>query len=232
MLNNLVRLLATALLLAGAASAAHITDKLVVGVYPKPNAEGNPLRLIASGTPLDVLGGDGDFAEVRLADDTRGWVERRYVTEEKPAKAMLLETQARLRQMGLELAALREKQAQGEGPVVPPQDLPPSAREAQLNQSLSAAEARIAELQAADCPDALDAQRQLDELRTGVQSALQTLAEVQGVTLHTAATGEDPGLLVRYRAWIIGFAALLLGFAAGIAFIDHRIRKRYGGFRL
>lgn len=220
------------LLCSGLTAAAHITDKLVVGLYPSPKAEGVPSNLLSSGTPLEVLKRQDGFAEVRLADDSTGWIEATYITEEKPAKAMLLETQARLRQMGLELAALREKQAQGEGPVVPPQDLPPSAREAQLNQSLSAAEARIAELQAADCPDALDAQRQLGELRTGVQSALQTLAEVQGVTLHTAATGEDPGLLVRYRAWIIGFAALLLGFAAGIAFIDHRIRKRYGGFRL
>ena len=38
-------------------------------------------------------------------------MEAEYVTDEKPAKAMLLETQARLRQMGMQLAALREKQA-------------------------------------------------------------------------------------------------------------------------
>ena len=173
------------------------------------------------------------FAEVRLADDSKGWIEATYITEEKPAKAMLLETQARLRQMGLELAALREKQTDSVSPEAPARELPPSAREAQLQRSLSEAEARIAELQAAaDRPGGADAQRQLDELRARVQSALQTLAEVQGMTLHAASTGEDPGLLVRYREWIIGLAALLLGFAAGIAFIDYRIRKRYGGFRI
>ncbi|HOP16671.1 MAG: TIGR04211 family SH3 domain-containing protein [Gammaproteobacteria bacterium] len=221
------------LLCSGLSVAAHITDKLVVGLYPSPKAEGVPLNLLSSGTPLEVLKRQDGFAEVRLADDSKGWIEATYITEEKPAKAMLLETQARLRQMGLELAALREKQTDSVSPEAPARELPPSAREAQLQRSLSEAEARIAELQAAaDRPGGADAQRQLDELRARVQSALQTLAEVQGMTLHAASTGEDPGLLVRYREWIIGLAALLLGFAAGIAFIDYRIRKRYGGFRI
>ena len=189
MLNNLVRLLATALLLAGAASAAHITDKLVVGVYPKPNAEGNPLRLIASGTPLDVLGGDGDFAEVRLADDTRGWVERRYVTEEKPANAMLLETQAKLRQMGLELAALRASRAESDGAAPAPSDLPPSAREAQLQQTLDEAEQHIAELQGKLQQQAMDAdlQQRLEMLQHSARTAVEQMA----------AAGNRPSLAMR-----------------------------------
>ncbi|MCB1722924.1 MAG: SH3 domain-containing protein [Chromatiaceae bacterium] len=234
MLNNLVRLLATALLLAGAASAAHITDKLVVGVYPKPNAEGNPLRLIASGTPLDVLGGDGDFAEVRLADDTRGWVERRYVTEEKPANAMLLETQAKLRQMGLELAALRASRAESDGAAPAPSDLPPSAREAQLQQTLDEAEQHIAELQGKLQQQAMDAdlQQRLEMLQHSARTAVEQLAAAQGLTLQQAVPQPDQAFFDRYQSWIIGGGALLLGFAGGIAFVDFRIRKRYGGFRI
>ena len=111
----------------GSAGAAHITDKLVVGVYAEPNSDGEPLRLISSGTPLEVLGQKAEFSEVRLADETRGWVEKQYITEEKPANAMLLETQAKLRQMGLELAALRAKSGTGDdAPAVP--SLPPRAR--------------------------------------------------------------------------------------------------------
>lgn len=90
------------LLCSGLSVAAHITDKLVVGLYPSPKAEGVPLNLLSSGTPLEVLKRQDGFAEVRLADDSKGWIEATYITEEKPAKAMLLETQARLRQMGLE----------------------------------------------------------------------------------------------------------------------------------
>ena len=224
-----------ALLLLGAAHGAHITDKLVVGVYSEPNAEGTPLRLIASGTPLEVVKKGQGFSEVRLADDTRGWVESSYITEEKPAKAMLLETQAKLRQMGMELAGLREKVAADDGsPAGPASSAAPTAREAQLRQSLQQAEQRIADLEQAlaEVPRDQDARTELETLRLRTAEAVHLLADAQGLQLTAGVAPSPPGLLQRYRGWIIGGGALLLGFGAGVAFIDYRIRKRYGGFRI
>lgn len=224
----------TALMYASLPGAAHITDKLVVGLYAEPEARGTPLHLLSSGTPVEVLRREGKFAEVRMADDRTGWVEAEYVTDEKPAKAMLLETQARLRQMGMQLAALREKQADDGEPAAAPSVVPPSAREAQLRQSLSEAESRIAELEqrVAEQPVAAAAQRQLLELRDQVRQALQLLADAQGVALSEDETDEELGFLDRYLVWIIGLGAAVLGFGMGVALIDYRIRKRYGGFRI
>ena len=229
------RVLITLCLLAacGAASAAHITDKLVVGLYPRPAEEGSPLQLLSSGMPLEVLQRKAGFSEVRLADDTRGWVASSYVTEEKPAKAMLLEAQAKLRLMGMELAALRERQPSLTGETTPPVSPPPSAREAQLREALEAAETRTAELerQLAGRPLAEQAQRELEVLRGRVRQALELLAEAQGLALQRAEP-QAQGLITRYQTWIVGLAALLVGFGAGVAVIDYRIRRRYGGFRI
>ncbi len=212
--------------IAGPAAGAHITDKLVAGLYGAPSAEGTPIRLLSSGTPLDVLERAGDFALVRLADQTQGWVEATYVTEEKPAKAVLLETQARLRQMGLELAALREKQA------LPGPDSPAGAGEAVTRQALVEAEERIAELErelAAKLPEGA-AQRRLMELEGSVQQALRLLADAQGYELHRPRAAE--GVVGRFRSWIVGLIALLLGFGAGVALLDYHNRRRHGGFRV
>lgn len=235
MFSILNRLFAVLLLAAGGlANAAHVTDKLVVGVYPEPSVEGSPLRLISSGTPLEVLSSKGDYAEVRLADETRGWVEARYVTEEKPAKAMLLESQARLRQMGLELAALRSDNEGGTEPVAEVQSLPPSAREAQLQQALDQAQQRIGELEAKIVQQeiAQDSEQRLQRLQGDVRDVLERLAAAQGLTVQDAATVPAQDFFSRYRAWIAAAAALLLGIAAGIGIVDYRIRKRYGGFRI
>jgi len=198
------RLLITLCLLAvaRAASAAHITDKLVVGLYAQPVEEGAPLQLLSTGTPLEVLQRKAGFSEVRLADDTRGWVASSYVTEEKPAKAMLLETQAKLRLMGIELAALRERQLPQAGKARPADTSPTGAREAQLRQALDTAEARAAELE-------------------------RQLAEAQGLQPMRAEPA-PPGPITRYQTWIAGLAALLVGFGAGVAVIDYRIRRRHG----
>lgn len=212
----------------GLVSAAHITDKLVVGLYPAPKAEGQPLQLLSSGTPLEVLDRESGFAEVRLADDTTGWVEATYVTEEKPAKAMLLETQARLRQMGLELAKLRGDDA-GESARA-------SAETASDNLDLEAAQARISELEAALANERAqgEARKQLAALNEEVRGALDRLAATQGLTLAPVTATETGGDKGRPHlvSWIVSAVALLLGFLGGIAFIDYRIRRRYGGFRI
>ncbi len=216
------------------AASAHITDKLVVGLYAEPSTAGTPHELLTSGMPLEVLERREGFARVRLADDREGWVEAGYITEEKPAKAMLLETQARLRQMGLELAALREAQGAKADAQAPTPRAAPSAREAQLRRALDKAEARIGELERQVAAQPLDraARQELEDLRGRVGQALKLLAEAQGLELREADTAAPRGFFTRYRAWIIGVAALLLGFGGGVAFVDYRIRQRYGGFRI
>ena len=216
----------------GVVGAAHITDKLVVGVYSEPKVEGTPLQLLSSGTPIDVLRRKDGFAEVRLVDNTTGWIEVGYVMEEKPAKAMLLETQARLRQMGMELAALREQSSGGGESAV--SVMPPNAREAELRQALERAEARITELEsvAGDRESAEMEQQELARLRENVLEAVAILAASQGLALQPEDSSADPGWFIRYRLWIVGLVALVLGFGIGVAFIDRRIRKRYGGFRM
>ena len=229
-------LLPILLALAGTAMGAHITDKLVVGIYAEPHTEGQPLRLLSSGAPLEVLQRKQGFVEVRLADDQRGWVEARYVTDEKPAKAMLLETQLKLRTLSKELQALKKEAGalESEQGAKEAESQAPSAREAELADALAAAESRVAELetQARRQPQAGATRDEFYALRGEVDKALQILADAQGLRLSAAASGEEQGLLQRYANWIIGLLALVLGFALGVALIDYRIRKRYGGFRI
>jgi len=217
------------------AGAAHITDKLVVGIYADPGLEGSPTKLLSSGTPLEVLQNKGDLVQVRLADDTHGWIESRYVTEEKPAKAMLLETQTRLRAVNKELQALKSNsETVGSAATVPAPKQAPSAREAQLRQTLTAAESRIAELERQLQQQPLDAEarQQLNTLQGKVNVVLKMLAEARGLELREAEPTAEQGWFNRHRIWLIALGTALLGFGVGVALIDYRIRKRYGGFRI
>lgn len=218
------------------AGAAHITDKLVAGMYAEPGAEGAPLNLLSSGTPLEVLQRRDGFVEVRLANDQTGWVEAAYVTEEKPAKAMLLETQARLRHMGLQLAALKEQCPGAAGTDAAPVTVDgtqPAVADAALRQALDEAQARIAQLeqQLAASPSPGEAQQQLDRLQGRVRQALDLLKDVRSP--EPPSVKAEPALdqLIRYRFWIAGLIVALLGFVAGAAFFDYRFRRRHGGFR-
>ncbi len=82
------------LAISSTAQAEHITDKLLVGLYAEPKAGLQPIKVLPSGTPLEVLDKKDSFSKVRLGDGKEGWVKTVYISNEKPARAMLLELQA------------------------------------------------------------------------------------------------------------------------------------------
>jgi len=95
------------LLLSNTLSAAYVTDKLLAGVYEKPEISAAPLQLLPSGTPVELLKTEGTFTQVRLPNRSEGWIESHFISNEKPAQVMLLELQA-------VTAELRRKLQQGE----------------------------------------------------------------------------------------------------------------------
>lgn len=225
-MKRIALLLALFLLLpGGTAIAAHITDKLVVGIYADSKLEGEPLQLLTSGTPVEVLKQGKRVVKVRLADDTRGWVETRYVSEEKPAAMKLLEVQAELRGLRSRLAAGEGNSEAGGEPALP------SVEKIHAGLALNEARTRIAELeqQLADLPRLQAAASERDELRARIDQVRELLGVDAG---SQALPSEQPSFWERNLGWLLTALAALLGFFAGIALVEYRIRKRYGGLRL
>lgn len=212
--------LAVLLLCASVAQAAHITDQLVVGLYPKSDLKGDPLQLLTTGMPVEVLKRGKGVVQVRLADDTKGWVEANYVSDDKPARMMLLEAQAELRRL----------KAQGGADGKPAADDLPTVAQAKLQTELEAARKRIAQLEQgqAELLAARLAQKDLEDLRERVAEA----AALLGQPVDAAPQAGDEQGYSQYMPFIVAVVAVLIGFAAGVGFIDYRIRKRYGGFRI
>ena len=82
-------------LLSATARGAHITDQLLAGLYTEPAGNGRTMRVLPSGTPVERLKQRDGFTLIRLSDNSEGWVETRYITDNKPAKVQLLELQAK-----------------------------------------------------------------------------------------------------------------------------------------
>lgn len=114
------------------APAAYVTDKLMVGVHDAPDAKAEAARLVQGGTPVEVLQRGGEFLEVRLPDGGTGWVETRFVTDDRPATFLLLEAQAAKTALERELAALRERQILAQPEAAAPLTSPPPESTAEL----------------------------------------------------------------------------------------------------
>jgi len=212
------------LVLCGLAAAAHVTDRLVIGLYETPALEGEPQRLLASGTPIEVLARRADKAQVRLGDGATGWIEARYVSEEKPAAMQLLEARAEIRRLRQRLARATPGEAQAaDAPL-------PSAAGVRAGIELARARERIAELERAlaELPSLRAAAAERDRLAR----RLQQVRDLLGVdAAERVGASPEPRSDVIYF-WGLAGLLMLAGFVAGVALVKLRLRRRYGGLRL
>jgi SH3 domain protein len=72
------------------AETLYVTDRLAAELYPAPRAAGKPIRLLPTGTSLQVLSRQGDFVRVRSGDGNTGWIHRQRLQEDMPAQVLLL----------------------------------------------------------------------------------------------------------------------------------------------
>ncbi|PCH84653.1 MAG: arylsulfatase [Piscirickettsiaceae bacterium] len=86
-----------------ASYAAHITDKLLAGMYAEPSLEGSPIKLLASGTPVELQAEKNGFVKVQLVDGKEGWVEKRFLSDDTPSNVRLLDLQSKYRQQQTKL---------------------------------------------------------------------------------------------------------------------------------
>lgn len=242
-------------------SAAHITDKLLAGLYPSPSTEGQPLRVLPSGTPLDVIEKSEIFTKVRLGDNSEGWIENQFITDEKPARVMLLELQVKNNQLQQQVRKL-EKQSATQGSGTDSSKDHTDAEIEELKLQLADARGELAALKSApknspSLESGLEAnQLEIAKLKDALNKAEQQLKSPENsaleienselkkrISVAAAALGINPKgspppvesiITEGYKPWHFALAAfaLLISFAGGVAYKNHRLAQRYGGFRV
>ncbi len=192
-------------------NAAHITDKLLAGMYVKPNNTQQPIELLPSGTPIELIGEARGFVKVQLVDGKTGWVEKRFISEQKPAKVRLLSLQSKYRQ-------LQEKLDRAEAAL---------AGLKQPAKTVAAEEKEKAEakLQA----ERAKAREETWQLQQQIKPS--TAVEVSTQKVSKKGAKDSDGLI-----WLVFLFALLVvalvSVYVGMKIQETRYLKRHGGFRL
>ncbi len=127
------------------AQTVYVTDNLRLGLHQAADTSDRAFRMLESGQELRVIERDRNYAQVRLPDGTQGYVKTAYLIEEKPAKLIVNEVQARYAELEQQLAELQASFAE------------PAARIAALEQQVeesnelfAQSESQLAQLQAAN----------------------------------------------------------------------------------
>lgn len=222
---------------AWSAETAYVIDRLLVGIHQEQDLNSTITKVVPTGTPLEVLERDGDFARVRAGDGVTGWVDASYIMKEKPAQVVVLE-----------LEKDRDRVEKEHEDAVHLLD--------RARQQLSEFESRVRDLEAEDAlrdaeqadaafqgkPDTTEALREIQRLaeenarlKKSLTSgeALRETPNASPLTSSQTTPGQSPAILgIPQWQWITLGVVLLLGIALGGYLMDYSVRRRHGGFRV
>jgi SH3 domain protein len=85
----------------------YVTDIVQLGMHRAQDTSDEAFQNIVSGTEVTVLERATNFARIRTADGTEGWVRSFYLIAEKPARTRVAELEARVETLEQDLAAAR-----------------------------------------------------------------------------------------------------------------------------
>lgn len=211
-------LLALALLgitLTARAETRYVTDELEIDLRSGTSLQHRILRMIPSGTELEILEQDAatGYTRVRAPSGAEGWILTRYLTTSPPARVRLADTEKKLAELEIQSRQRMAKLSQSDQEFL--KTMEELARVKDENMKFSK---QLADIQrTASSALAIDAEnKELKNRLMQMEREQETLRQ-ENVALHDR-TGRD---------WfMIGAGVLILGIILGLILPRIRVRKR------
>ena len=182
--------------MAAVAETAYVSDDLILGVYAEKGQQGAKLTTLHSGVIVEIMARDNEFAQIRLANGTLGWVKNSFLTTREPAVV-------RVKALEEELARIKSTT--------------PEMAEAAARSELATLKRQLEAKQ-----------QELDAAKSEESGKPAVIADAAAAAEKPASKGGDSiGLAV-----LLGVVCLSVGFAAGYATLERRIRAKFGGVKV
>jgi hypothetical protein len=228
------------------AETLYIKDSLLVGLHEEKSIDSAILKVLPTGTALEVLKRENDFVNVRSPKGVVGWISNNYLMANDPYKAQgtdaaAIAAQTRIRELEAEVQNIKMQQArQGqrrEETINSDEVDKLKIENDNLKQQLISDKLKSGELRA----QLAELKNQLSKIGSKKESAakMQLLAETNAQLenkisqLQQGRNIEKPftDMLNIHNPILLSVIALVLGLLFGIFLMDWRTRRRHGGLR-
>jgi len=226
------------LLLLGTLSASavwaddmYVTDQLLVGIYTDRSLTGPPVKLLKSGTRLEVVQRDGQVVEVKTSDNNQGWLKASYLTMEPPAQVQLTKNKQKIERLNSRIKRQWTKAANAENNLKKIE-----AENLKMKRQLE----KLAKQSASGKNQSVELQQQLQQLQNERKDLDAQLEQLSGE--RDTLAGSNSELTAELKSvqggdrwkWFAGAFAVtfVVGLIAGFTLQDKIQRRRHGGFRI
>ena len=224
------------------AETVYITDSLLVGLHEEKSIDSAILKVVPTGTALEVINRDGDFVHVRDPKGVSGWIGISYLMTNNPDKNETVDagaSQSKIRELEAELQNIRMQQAKPDQENIINSDeiAKLKIQNEKLRQQIKSDKLKSGELQAnlAELRNKISQSGNSNKLSNKIQLLTEKNTKLENdiKQLQKGANTEMPGSDISnvFNPIIAAGVALLIGLLMGILLMDWRGRRRYGGLR-
>jgi len=222
------------------AQTAFVTDKVVIDIFADQTPQSEIVKSLPSGAIVEILALEGTYTKIQTTDKFIGWIESKYLTNEKP-------TQLEYLQLVSKYNSLNEKLKDYQTRLLTMQELRKEAQSAEwLREKLNDAKESKKHLeQSLKNKDIV-----ITDLRVTVKNINQDLDDIKlplNARLESSNTPENDlkdhsneplqnniNPPENLYTWLILslIVTLAIGVLLGFVLIDYKVRKKHGGVRL
>ncbi len=224
------------------AETVYITDSLLVGLHEEKSIDSPILKVLPTGTTLEVIKRDNDFVHVRDPKGVSGWISNNYLTTNNPDKNEGMDertAQSKIRELEAELQNIKIQQAKPDQELVINSDEIAKLKieNKNLKQKIKSDKLKSGELQAnlAELRNQISQAGNNNKLSSKIQLLTEKNAGLKDEIkrLHNGSNTEvsEPNTSSLSNLVIGSGIVLLAGLLLGILLMDWLQRRRHGGLR-
>ena len=207
------------------AEIAYVTDEVNIGLHEEPTNESPIIKLVPSGTELNIIERENDLIHVEEPEGVRGWVNTQNVVNNKPGKTKINELEITNKELQEKIETLEKKSSK-------------LISQEELEQKLNSERLKVGELQV----ELTDIKSRSGNTQTS-DKLLADIEQLKSVNKQLIDQFESSGInhenspssiesQKKPLSFFIFLIIFILGLAGGILILDYINRRRHGGFRV
>ena len=209
------------------AEVAYVTDEVKIGLHKEPSNQSPIIKLVSSGTKLNIIERENDLVHVEEPEGVRGWINSQNILVSKPGKAKVIELEIAKKELEEKIKTLQSESEK-------------LTSDEDLEQKLKTERIKVGELQVEltnikSKAGNIDSNEKLltdiEQLKSANKQLIGQL-ESAGVGAKNNINGQPQKKNNSSLSFISFFIIFIFGVIGGVLILDYINRRKHGGFRV
>ena len=207
------------------AEVAYVTDKIKIGLHQEASNESPIIKLVPSGTKLNIIERENDLIYAEEPEGVRGWVNSQNILNSKPGRTKVIELETVNKELEKKILTLQNESEK-------------SISNEELEKKLNTERLKVGELQveltnikskAGNIESNEKLLADINHLKNANKQLINQLESSGIVSDENGNQISSKNSSVKFMSFMIIF---IFGVIGGILILDFINRRRHGGFRV